>query len=274
MRRSIRSFIFILLLLSLTFCDRGSKNNVYKEIATDKEAIIMPASTLPVTSEAGDKDTQIQERKLTKTGTISFRTSDMNKTKNDINRTVADLKGYISNETTSGYENRTENTLTIRVPSENFDNLLQKIESFSLKIDYKSFDVHDVTQEYFDLVTRINTKKEIEARYQELLKRANTVEDILKIEEQIGKIQTEIESAEGSMRYLSKQVDYSTLTVTYYVINRQFSFFDKISNAFKNGWSNLLWVLIGITNLWAIILLSLIIWLSVVYIKKEKRKKK
>ncbi len=79
----------------------------------------MPAATLPVTSEAGDRDTQIQERKLTKTGTIRFRTSDMNKTENDINRTVTDLKGYISNETTSGYENRTENTLTIRVPSEN-----------------------------------------------------------------------------------------------------------------------------------------------------------
>ena len=72
------------------------------------------------------------------------------------------------------------------------------------------------------------TKKEVEARYRELLTRATSVEEILKIEEQIGNIRTEIESAEGRLRYLSNQVQYSTLHVTFYEKYSNFGFWNKI----------------------------------------------
>lgn len=269
--KTLSKVFFLLSTLLLICCSHNSGETAYSDIAS-AEAEISAPNQLPSDIETQDT-ARISERKLTKTGIIRFRTSDMVKTKTAITQTVFELKGYISNENTSQYDRRIENTLTIRIPAESFDALLQKIESGAEKVDAKNIEVQDVTQEYIDLDARVRTKKELEARYQELLRRANTVEEILKIEEQIGNIRTEIESAEGRLRYLSKQVTYSTLTVTYYEQNTQFGFFNKMGNALKNGWNNLLWVVVGLTNLWAIILFGVLIILAVTYIAKRRKRR-
>lgn len=270
--KTLGKVFFLLSTLLLIYCSHKTEGAGYRDIAVDEAETIAP-NQVPSTIETQDTTTVTSERKLTKTGTINFRTSDMAKTKTDITKAVSELKGYISNENTSQYDRRTENTLTIRVPAENFDALLQKIESGAEKVDMKNIDVQDVTQEYIDLDARVRTKKELETRYQELLKRANSVEEILKIEEQIGNIRTEIESAEGRLRYFSKQVAYSTLTVTYYEQNTQFDFFNKMGNALKSGWNNLLWVVVALTNLWAIILFAAIVIFVVTYLTKRRRRK-
>ena len=60
--------------------------------------------------------------------------------------------------------------VTIRVPASQFDALLDRISLNTDKIEDKHIEVLDITQEYIDLDTRIKTKKELENRYQELLK--------------------------------------------------------------------------------------------------------
>ncbi len=261
--KTMRNVFFLFSTLLLLYCSNHSGDAAFRDIATEDEEIVTPKQ-LP---------SDISERKLTKTGRIRFRTSDMAKTKNTIVQAVTELNGYVSNENASQYGKTMEHTLTLRVPAENFDALLQRIESGAERIDSKNIDVQDVTQEYIDLDARVRTKKELEARYQELLKRANTVEEILQIEAQIGNIRTEIESAEGRLQYLSKQVTHSTLTVTFYEQNTHFGFFQKMGNALKNGWNNLLWVVVALTNLWAIFLFIAVIIAAVAYVAKKRKRK-
>ena len=134
------------------------------------------------------------ERKLTKRGTIRFETSDAKKTHAAIQQAVVETKGYISSDNLNQYGNRIIHAVTIRVPASQFDALLDRISLNTDKIEDKHIEVLDVSQEYIDLDTRIKTKKELENRYQELLKRAHTIDEILKIEEQIGILRADIES--------------------------------------------------------------------------------
>jgi len=267
-------FLLTSLAFILNFCSNQSGGGESRDAVLAKESA--PMATEPANynkTATPEVDVAVYERKLMKNGSIRFETSNLNKTKQLITSAVASLNGYVSNDNISESNNRTENMLTVRVPADKTDSLIAIIESNASKIDYKNIDVQDVTEQFIDLDTRIKTKKEVEARYRELLTRATSVEEILKIEEQIGNIRTEIESAEGRLRYLSNQVQYSTLHVTFYEKYSDFGFWGKMGKAFKNGWNSLLWLLVGIANLWAILLFIAIITMGITFLIRKKKRK-
>jgi Cdc6-like AAA superfamily ATPase len=216
------------------------------------------------------------DRKIIKNGNIEFETADVNKTKSLVEQTVRELSGYISKENVVEYSDRLEHKLIIRVPADNFDLLLKNISESVDKLDRKNIDVLDVTEEYIDVQSRIKTKKELQARYTELLEKAAGVVEMLAIESEIGKLQTEIESAEGRLRFLHDRIAFSTLEMTYYqkiASTSPFSFFPKLRDGIKSGWEFFLWFIIGLSYLWVFIVLFIII-AAVAHVLVRRRKKK
>ena len=198
-------------------------------------------------------------------------TADIKKTKILILQTVQELNGYISNDNAYDYSDRIEHRLTIRVPADKFDSLLEKISESVDKLDNKNVDVLDVTEEYIDIEARIQTKKDLQNRYRELLKQATKLEEILNIEKEIGNLQTEIESVEGRMKYLKDKISFSTLTVTYYQkTTSAFGFSSKLFDGIKNGWDVFLWFIIGLSNHWVFIFVAIV----TIYLIRLRRKKK
>jgi len=95
-----------------------------------------------------------------------------------------------------------------------------------------------VTEEFIDIQARIKTKKELENRYKELLAKANTVEELLSIEKELGTLRTEIESIEGRLKYLQDRVSLSSLTIEYYELTTSsFRFIPKLGKSFVTGWN-------------------------------------
>lgn len=275
MKTGIRIFLALLGGILWSACSQSGGNaEAYEKVALSEEM-----ATDQVASSATDKAADFvapvsYERKLTKTGMLRFETSDAKKTHATIQQVVAETKGYVSNDNRNEYHDRVNHTVTIRVPADNFDALLDKISSGADKIVYKNIEVLDVTQEYIDLDTRIKTKKELENRYQELLKRAHTIDEILKIEEQIGILRADIESAEGRLRYLTNQVTFSTLTVEFYerssVIATGFGY--ELKEAFRNGWNYLSRLILVVVNLWAILLFIIVVWFFVAQLRKRRKR--
>jgi len=215
----------------------------------------------------------VTERKIIKEGEISFQTSNAAETKEIISRSVAELGGYISSDNVFNYNDRVEYRITIRVPSDKFDVLLEKISKTAQKIESKNISALDVTEEFIDIEARIKTKKELENRYKELLKQANKVEEILAIEREIGSLRSEIESAEGRLNYLKDRVSLSTLTVVFYEkLTSSFGFTSKFGQAIQNGWTNLLWFFIGLANFWPFIIVGFAIIIIYKRLKGKKNK--
>ena len=113
-------------------------------------------------------------------------------------------------------QNTLENSITIRIPSEEFDGLLADVSAGVTHFDKREIRALDVTAEFVDVEARLKTKKETELRYRELLTQAKTVEEILKIEEQVDKLRAELESTEGRLRLMKDRESYSTLGVSFY----------------------------------------------------------
>lgn len=263
---SIKMKMNLILVIFMFSCNEKN-NDVNYALAPDSEmAMDMKISALP--AQAADV---VVDRKLIRDGQLDFKTSDVKKTKTEIEKITKELNAYISSENENNYENRLQYTQTIRVPANQFDNLINRLEPLADKIENKSINTQDVTEEFIDVEARLKTKKELEVRFREILKQARTVEEIVSIESQIANVRADIESMEGRLKYLQNQVSYSTLTVSYYeIIGTDFGFASKFVESLKGGWDNLLAFLIFLVNLWPFIVAlgGVVFW----WVRRRKQK--
>jgi hypothetical protein len=205
---------------------------------------------------------QAKERKLIKTGDLSFECANLFQTRSAIESAIKQAGGFIVQERFyKGYDNKTSNQdLTIRVPSENFDSLVAEISKGAQHIDSRTIEIEDVTERYLDTETRLSVKRQLEARYRELLAESKKVADVLEIEKQLAIIREDIESAEGQLKRIDDQVALSTLEVTYYIrLNESPEFARYFHRGLGNGWENLVWFCVGLLNIWPFILIVILL---------------
>jgi hypothetical protein len=243
------TFWTLLTILALYSCNTGANK---REFLSTEAAVTNETNDQLKVEKVG---TQI-ERKIIKEGEISFETANLKETESLITKTVNEMGGYVASDNVFSDQSRITHRITLRVPSDKFDQLLTKISESAEKLDRKTISVLDVTEEYIDAEARIKTKKELESRYKELLVKANTVEEVLSIEKEMGILRTEIESVEGRLRYLQDRVSLSSLTIEFYQLTTSsFGFVSKLDRAFVTGWNWLLAFIIGLINLWPFIVL-------------------
>ena len=153
----------------------------------------------------------VSQRKLIKNGSMTLVVDNLEQTHNDVVGLIEKHGGYVSNEQYSNWEHSSSYNLTVRIPCDKFDGFVADVEAGKGKIESKSMYINDVTAEYIDLETRLDTKRSYLKRYKELLKSAKSVQEIVSIEDKIRSLEEEIDSTVGQLKYLSNQVDYSTL---------------------------------------------------------------
>lgn len=197
------------------------------------------------------------ERKLIKEGSIEYKVDNLSQAKSRLLKATEKWKGYVGSESAYNTSERNSTTFIIRVPAANFDSLLTSATTGIEHFDRKDITVKDVTEEYVDVEARLKTKKDLEMRYMELLKKANTVTEMLEIEREMGNLRADIESIEGRLNVMKNQVAFSTLTVTIYETVSAPSFFgDRIGSGFVSGWNYLLDFMVFLVNLWPFLLLG------------------
>ncbi|MBN7809645.1 DUF4349 domain-containing protein [Algoriphagus sp. H41] len=218
----------------------------------------------PAQSGQSGEEMPLAERKVIREGEIYFECSDIQETSTFLRNEVSASKGYISNESSDSYGERTERRMSVRIPSDQLDGLLQKIQSHAVHIESMNIRSEDVTEQYIDVEARLKTKKELETRYMELLKQARNVEEILGLERELANVRGEVESMQGRLNYLGDRVALSTLTVSFYVEEaREFGFLKKATEGIGAGWENLQWFVVFLINLWPFVLFFgvLLFWL-------------
>lgn len=162
----------------------------------------------------------VEGRKLIRTGSMSVAVDDYEPFQASLQARVEEMGGFVADASLSHYSGRVSwATLTIRVPAENFEELIGWAES---EVEVQSLDIgtQDVTEEWVDVRSRIDNGKRTENRLLQLLDdRTADLEDVLAVERELARVRQEIEHAEGRMRVLSDQVSLATLTLSVSVRN-------------------------------------------------------
>ncbi|WP_247234738.1 DUF4349 domain-containing protein [Telluribacter sp. SYSU D00476] len=214
------------------------------------------------------------ERKIIRNGRVWFETNDATRTRQLIEKSIRDYKGYISNEEVDKREDKVNYSLTVRVPATNFEAFFASISTSTSLFVSKSVDAKDVTEEYIDVEARLRTKKELESRYKVLLQRAGDVKEVLAIEKEMGTLRTEIESIEGRFRYLNDRIAFSTVQIEYYVVTGQsLAFLSQVGSAFGEGWNNLLTFLLSLISVWPFVLAGLVLVITFISYRRSSRAK-
>lgn len=202
---------------------------------------------------------------LIKTGSLNFMVKDFDTAYQSIKTKIQNHNGYITSENSRGSKNT---NLVIKVPVSDFHQLLELIEKEADQeyLVTKSVNSQDVTAEFIDVESRIKSKKAIETRYLEILTKARTVTAILKVEKELGKIRTEIEQAEGRLKYLRNRSNYSTisLTISEFQVSEvkpvqpieKPSLISKMKNSLIIGWGQVESLLLFLISNWFAILLA------------------
>jgi len=229
-------------------------------VKPDAEADAKVVDNEDATASTVVKDTS---KKIIKQGDIRFEAKNISATRKVLLNTLGKLGGYADedNQSLSSDSGRKEYNIKARIPAKNFDAFIEAVSSSASRIDYRHISVSDVTSEYIDMKTRLNNQKVLEATYIGLLKKASKMKDILDIEEKITDTRTEIESEQGQLNMMSKQIAYSTLDMTFYTraIEHETGTTAgyRLSTAFSEGWAMLQALFYAVITLWPLEILAI-----------------
>jgi hypothetical protein len=104
-------------------------------------------------------------------------------------------------------------TTTLGVPVDQFERAMRRLRSLALRVVDETASGQDVTDEYVDLQSRLGNLEATRDRIREFLAQAESVEESLRINDELTIIEEEIEQVEGRMNYLFDRAAYSTITI-------------------------------------------------------------
>ena len=232
------------------------------------------------------------DRKITKNGDLQLLVQSAETTAQDITKKTNELGGFVQNSNIREVKDGVKSgTITIKVPADKFEQAITDFKTYGIKVERETVNSQDVTEQYVDLEAQLKNYQAEEQRYLEVMTRAYTVEDILKVSQYLARVRGQIERLQGQIKYLDRQIEMSQITV-YLTAEAEIEVFGlrwrplyEIQKSFRNMLSGLQVYANAVINfvlflplllVW-IISLGIIIWIIVKIIKwlvkKTHRKK-
>jgi len=201
------------------------------------------------------------DKKIVKTADLKLEVRNFDKFTRRLHDAVKQAGGYISLEEQTQSPTEITNSVTIKVPVLNFDDLLMQLPADSDRLIAKKIASQDVTMEVVDTKSRLETKKEVRERYIELLRQAHTTNDILTMQNEINGVQQEMDQASGRIAWLGHSAAFSTINLNFYQllvapapVEAPPSFFRRLRDSIGDGWGGFSEALLGVVRVWPLLI--------------------
>ena len=228
-------------------------------------------------------NTLVDNSKLILTANMNLETKNLDDVISNINLAISKYGGYVQSSSINTHgDNSRYYDATIRIPADKYKEFLSEIQG-SGNVSSYSEKVDDITTEYNDKQARLNSLKAEESRIIEFYQKAESISELMDIEQRLSDIRYEIDYIETQIKNYDLLVAYSTLTIhvsetkTYTQTNTSFT--EKLSRAFKNGFSDFVssieYLLIDLAyNIYSIIILVVIVVAGIIIYKKIRNRKR
>lgn len=155
-----------------------------------------------------------QERLIIRTADMSITAADTEATLAQI-AAMADSSGgwVVSSNIYQSSDTYKTGYVTIRVPAEGFQSVLDAISGLAVEVTNLSTSGQDVTEEYVDLSARLSNQEATAARLRQFLEESTNVEDALAVNVELSRVEGEIEALKGRIQFLEQSSAFSSITV-------------------------------------------------------------
>jgi len=207
-------------------------------------------------------------RKLIKRAELNLEVKNCSETSDKIIDIVNSFSGIIIDSEIQKFQNEAKKGKTVlKVLPKDFDTVLAKLKELG-KLDLERVTGEDVTEEYVDLEARLKNYQVVKERLLVILQdKARTVKDILEVERELARLGQQIETIQGRMKYLDRQVGLATITVNYYEPKAMAPEPLNIFKRFKETIRLAIEVFINVFNGTVVViaaLLPIVIWLAII----------
>lgn len=214
----------------------------------------------------------LKELKIIKSANITIEAGNAFSVFTEISEMAESAGGFVQDS--SIYEENGK--LTLRIPTAKADVFLKEIRE-SYEIKNFSENSKDVSDEYTDNQSRLESARTALKRYQELLSKANSIDEILRVQDRIDDITADIESYEALKASYDSKVAYETIVININnsIItedNRWSDLSESLSDGMFLGFAVFLHVLIIL--LYCLPFIVAIIVIIVLVSRHNKKKKK
>ncbi|WP_371306616.1 DUF4349 domain-containing protein [Rhodococcus zopfii] len=201
-----------------------------------------PAASMPAspsladgTRESAPSEPQASDRKEIVTGQLMLTADDPVAVGRQVVTIVEDSGGRVDSVTE---QPEISSVLTVRVPADRLEGTLDELRGLG-EVTSLTTTRDDVTLQYTDLEARISALQASADRLRALMASAANTADLIEAENALADRQAELDSLTAQQRYLSDQIDLSTLTVDISAEPRRPDDRDSFWDGVVAGWDHL-----------------------------------
>jgi hypothetical protein len=236
-RKMLLGIIAILVAIGiLTSCGAPAPATMEPNAAEIPEAPAPPADAASASKSQGQESAAVQEsgaiiyrtgdesnsslsspRLIIKNAQLTLQVEDTDTSIDRLMQIAGDVGGYVISSRVwyqpAGEENYKYATISIGVPAEQFEQAMRRLRGLALKVLDETSTGEDVTDQYVDLQSRLQSLQATRARILEFLAQAKTVDEALKVNQELASVEQQIEEVQGRINYLSGRSSFSTINI-------------------------------------------------------------
>ena len=253
------------------------------------EAAAAPTAAAGQTHAAAPAGGDIAVEKIIYSANATVETTEFEQTLEKLDELIASYGGFVESSSISGnnyystYRSSRSADYRIRIPSKDFAAVMGSLPTLG-NVPYSNTYTENITSQYYDVQARLNAYRTQEQSLLDMMEKAETVTELLEIQDYLSDVRYHIESLQTSLTNWDRQVSYSTISVTVtevkeYTPEAKLSFGQQLSLALSRGLKSigeffsdlLLWLLEALP---ALIVLAVVVLLIVLLVRRIRRSRK
>ena len=296
MKRTLALFLAILMLLSLAACGGSAKESMaYDEApaaaAPMEETVAEAEEAYSLGTAASLADGQSSavnqnQDKIIYSCYAEIETLDFDGSLAALEQLIARHGGFLESSSVRGTdytgEGRRRADYVVRIPRESFQTVTGSLSALG-NVSYSSVRAENISASYYDTESRLAACRIEEERLLSMLEKAETVEDMLAIEDRLGDLRYEIESLSTSLLGWDSLINYSTIElqlqeVVEYTAPEELSYWQRLGRGFVRSLENVGEFFMDlfrfvVVNLPVLMLLGAAAAVVILLVRRRRRKK-
>lgn len=123
------------------------------------------------------------------------------------------LGGYFVNSSVNRPEEGGMGTLSLRIPAEKLPEALEHFRGQAVTVVSEDLTGTDVTDQFVDNEERLRVLEMNKATFEQIMARATDVEDIVRVQQEIFSLQSQIEAIKGQQQYMEQTSKMALVTL-------------------------------------------------------------